>query len=110
MGQSKGIRPWPAQDADTDSGRPAPDKPVPEVIRAISKETGLKALTETEFKEMSARWKMFHTPISFVVGLIVGIGFVIGVSGQTFYTFVLENTRHLGTLKAMDVRMHYKII
>lgn len=38
-----------------------------------------------------------------LVGVIVGIGFIIGlgVSGQTLYTFVLENTRHLGALKAM---------
>jgi hypothetical protein len=29
------------------------------------------------------------------------VGLDLGVSGQTFYTFVLENTRHLGVLKAM---------
>jgi putative ABC transport system permease protein len=35
--------------------------------------------------------------------LIVGIGFLVGiiVAGQTFYNFVLENTRYLGALKAM---------
>lgn len=84
---------------------PVPGKPVQEVIRAISNETGLKALTETEFKDMSSRWMILNTPIPFVVGLIVGIGFLIGlgVSGQTFYTFVLENTRHLSILKAMGV-------
>ena len=52
---------------------------------------------------MSAHWMLVNSPIPYVVGLIVGIGFVIGlgVSGQTFYTFILENTRHLGALKAM---------
>jgi putative ABC transport system permease protein len=84
---------------------PAPGRPVTQVTRAISKETGLKAVTEAEFKEMSMLWMLYQTPIPFVVGLWVGIGFIIGlgISGQTFYTFVLENTRHLGTLKAMGV-------
>jgi putative ABC transport system permease protein len=82
---------------------PAPGWPVPEVIAAIKDGTGLKAVTESEFKRMSALWMLMNSPIPYVVGLIVGIGFIIGlgVSGQTFYTFVLENTRHLGALKAM---------
>jgi putative ABC transport system permease protein len=32
-----------------------------------------------------------------ILGFIVGIA----ISGQTFYSFVLENLRHLGALKAM---------
>jgi putative ABC transport system permease protein len=87
---------------------PAPDKSVADITRLISRETALKAVTEAEFKEMSAHWMLYHTPIPFVIGLWVGIGFIIGlgISGQTFYTFVLENTRHLGTLKAMGVSNH----
>jgi len=82
---------------------PAPGKTEGEVAQAIRKQTGLQAYTEAQFKQMSARWMLFNSPIPYVVGLIVGIGFIIGlgVSGQTFYTFVLENTRHLGALKAM---------
>lgn len=82
---------------------PAPGQTEAEVAQAISRQTGLRALTEAEFKRMSARWMLFNSPIPYVVGLIVGIGFIIGlgVSGQTFYTFVLENTRQLGALKAM---------
>lgn len=84
---------------------PAPGRLAAEITCTISEETGLKAVTEAEFKEMSMRWMLYQTPIPFVVGLWVGIGFIIGlgISGQTFYTFVLENTRHLGTLKAMGV-------
>ncbi len=76
---------------------------VPPVLAAIKAQTGLQALTEAQFKRMSANWMLRNSPIPYVVGLIVGIGFVIGlgVSGQTFYTFVLENSRHLGALKAM---------
>jgi putative ABC transport system permease protein len=94
---------------------PEPGRPVVEVIQAITQETGLKAVTEDEFKQMSMRWMIFNTPIPFVVGLIVGIGFIIGlgVSGQTFYTFVLENIRHIGVLKAMgasDPRLALMIV
>jgi putative ABC transport system permease protein len=82
---------------------PIPGRTDSEVAQAIHRQTGLQARTEPEFKGMSARWMLVNSPIPYVVGLIVGIGFVIGlgVSGQTFYTFVLENTRHLGALKAM---------
>ncbi|MCS6242732.1 MAG: ABC transporter permease [Opitutus sp.] len=75
----------------------------PEVCRAITQATGLKAVSEAEFKHMSELFMLKYSPIPFVVGLIVVIGFVIGVaiSGQTFYAFVLENTRYLGALKAM---------
>lgn len=82
---------------------PAPGTPVADVIGAIEEQTGLQAVTEEEFKRMSMRWMVANSPIPYVVGLIVVIGFTIGLglSGQTFYTFVLENTRHLGALKAM---------
>jgi putative ABC transport system permease protein len=82
---------------------PAAGKTDAEVAQAIRQQTGLQAFTEAEFKRMSARWMILNSPIPYVVGLIVGIGFIIGigVSGQTFCTFVLENSRHLGALKAM---------
>ena len=69
----------------------------------IIKETGLRAYTEEQFKKASSDWMIQNSPIPFVVGLIVGIGFLVGivVAGQTFYTFVLENSRYLGALKAM---------
>ena len=40
-------------------------------------------------------------PTSFGTTIILGFIVGIAVSGQTFYTFVLENLRHLGALKAM---------
>jgi len=74
-----------------------------EVARRISRETGLSAYTENQFKDSSRNWMIYNSPIPFVVGLIVGIGFLVGVvvAGRTFYNFVLENTRYLGALKAM---------
>lgn len=74
-----------------------------ELAQRISAETGLQGLTEEEFKWMSTRWALKYSPIPYVVGIIVGLGFLVGtvVSGQTFYTFILENSRHFGALRAM---------
>jgi len=82
---------------------PQPGVTEEEAAALISRETGLRAYTEAQFKQASSDWMMTNTPIPFVVGLIVGIGFLVGiiVAGQTFYNFVLENTRYLGALKAM---------
>ena len=73
------------------------------VARAIEAQTGLKAFTEAEFKRSTIRWFIANTGIIFNVGTIILIGFIVGtvVSGQTFYSFVLENTRNLAALKAM---------
>lgn len=82
---------------------PEPGRPAEEVSRAITLQTGLKAVSEAQIKEMSVQSMISNSPLPYFVGLLVGVGFVIGlgISGQTFYAFVLENTRHLGALKAM---------
>jgi putative ABC transport system permease protein len=82
---------------------PSPGRSTEDVCHAISQATGLKALSEAGLKRLSERFMVRYSPIPFVVGVIVVIGFVIGVaiSGQTFYAFVFENTRYLGALKAM---------
>jgi putative ABC transport system permease protein len=77
-----------------------------DVARRISAATGLNALTSEEIRKSSAKYFIRNSPVPFVVGLIVGIGFVVGtvISGQTFLTFILENTRHLGVLRAMGMQ------
>jgi len=44
-----------------------------------------------------------HRHSGFRFGHTILLGFIVGIaiSGQTFYSFVLENLRHLGALKAM---------
>lgn len=73
------------------------------VARQIERETGLKAYTRDEFMWSTVWWFVENTGIPINVGLIVFIGFFVGtaMSGQTFYAFVLENTRNLAALKAM---------
>jgi len=73
------------------------------LTRRIEQETGLKAYTDHEFRWSTIWWNIKNTGIPAVMGATVLIGFIVGiaVSAQTFYSFVLENTRFLGALKAM---------
>jgi putative ABC transport system permease protein len=73
------------------------------VARGIHEMTGLQAFTEAGIKEATANWMSKNNVAPFVIAIIVVIGFVVGaiVSGQTFYSFVLENSRYFGALKAM---------
>lgn len=74
-----------------------------ELARRITDRTGLSAFTHTTFMWSTIMWYVRNTGIPINVGTIVIIGFIIGavISGQTFYTFILENTRHFAALRAM---------
>jgi len=82
---------------------PKPGISVKEISERIHHETGLAAYSEDEFMWSTIWWYVIYTHIPVNVGTIVIIGFLVGIviSGQTFYSFVLENTRALGALKAM---------
>lgn len=73
------------------------------VAQRISQATGLKAYTKKEFFWMTVWWFIKNTGIPVAFGATVMLGFIVGlaISSQTFYSFVLENLRHLGALKAM---------
>ena len=73
------------------------------VARRITEATGLKAYTKSEFFWLSIWWYIKNTGIPVAFGATVLLGFVVGlaISSQTFYSFVLENLRNLGALKAM---------
>ena len=74
-----------------------------EVSRQIEQETGLKAYTVPEFEKATVNWVWKNTgiPVSFLTTIILGFVVGVAVAGQTFYSFVLENLKHLGALKAM---------
>jgi putative ABC transport system permease protein len=82
---------------------PAPGQSAAEVARRIERETQLRAFTLDEFFWATVWWYFRNTGIPFSFGTTILLGFIVGVAicGQTFYTFVLENLRHLGALKAM---------
>jgi len=74
-----------------------------QVVKNITNETKLKALTENQFFWSTIKWFFANTSIPVSFGTTVLLGFIVGVavSGQTFYTFILENLSNLGALKAM---------
>ena len=74
-----------------------------ELTERIEGETGLKAYTEDKFRNSTVSWFFKNTGIPSSFGTIILMGFLVGiaVSGQTFYSFVIENLRYFGALKAM---------
>ena len=81
--------------------RPGVDRAT--VAGRIRETTGLDARTPDDFQWDAATYIIDKTGILVNFGMTIGLGFVIGllVAGQTFYTFVLDNIRHFGALKAM---------
>ena len=64
---------------------------------------GMKAWTEDSFYKDTILWYFKNTGIPISFGVTIILGFIVGIaiSGQTFYSFVLENLKNLGALKAM---------
>lgn len=73
------------------------------VASRIEAVTGLKALTNEQFRRLTIDYIIGKTGILVNFGITIALGFVIGVlvAGQTFYTFVLDNLRQFAALKAM---------
>ncbi len=82
---------------------PKPGLTPKEVALRIEQETGMKAYTTAEFAAVTVDyiWKNTGIPASFMTTIILGFIVGIAICGQTFYSFVLENLRHFGALKAM---------
>lgn len=82
---------------------PKEDVSLAELARRIEKNTHLKAYTHSEFDRSTLKWFFKNTGIPLSFGMIILMGFLVGiaVSGQTFYSFILENLPNLGALKAM---------
>jgi putative ABC transport system permease protein len=82
---------------------PQPGQKAADLAKRISKATGLKACTKNDFFWLTVWWYIKNTGIPVAFGATVILGFIVGVaiSSQTFYSFVLENLRNLGALKAM---------
>ncbi|MEN9733604.1 MAG: hypothetical protein RLZ45_1599 [Verrucomicrobiota bacterium] len=82
---------------------PLPGQVVEEVAARIERETGLRAYTSAGLSQATTDfiWANTGIPASFLT--TIALGFIVGVviSAQTFFSFVLENLRHLGALKAM---------
>jgi putative ABC transport system permease protein len=71
----------------------------------ITDETGLQALTQTEFTWRSINYILERTGIPINFGITVALGIIIGaaITAQTFYIFIVENLKQFGAMKAIGV-------
>jgi putative ABC transport system permease protein len=67
---------------------------------------GYLALTKEEFVQKIANFYKYQTGIGTNMLIMTVISFIIGlsISGQTFYTFVIENIEKFGALKAIGAK------
>jgi putative ABC transport system permease protein len=82
---------------------PLPGQNSEELAHKIQSATGLKALTEDQFFWSTIWWFVRNTgiPISIGTTILLGIVVGIGIAGQTFYSFIIENMGNLAALQAM---------
>lgn len=67
---------------------------------------GYAALTKDDFIKKNAVYYVFQTGGGTNILIMTMISFVVGlsISGQTFYTFILENLERFGALKAIGTK------
>lgn len=75
------------------------------VAERIAIATGMAARTRSDFSSLTTVYTLLKTGILVNFGITVALGFVIGllVCGQTFFTYIADNTRYFGALKALGV-------
>ncbi len=75
-------------------------------IKQQVKLLGYEALTKDEFIKKISNFYMYQTGLGINVLLMTVISFIVGlsISGQTFYTFILENLDKFGALKAIGAK------
>ncbi len=64
---------------------------------------GYRAMTADEFIQMISDFYKYQTGIGINIFVMTIMSFIVGlsISGQTFYTFILENMEKFGALKAI---------
>src|SRR5271157_1663903 len=72
-------------------------------IKAQVRAMGYLALTKDEFIGRTSNFYMWETGLGINIMMMAVMSFIVGlyISGQTFYTFVLENIDKFAALKAM---------
>ena len=78
-------------------------------VQNIKKEVaalGYVALTEAEFMKRTSDFFVYQTGGGTNMLIMTLISFIVGlsISGQTFYTFILENLERFGALKAIGTK------
>ncbi len=75
------------------------------IKREVAK-LGYVAFTKAEFNQRISDFYTYKTGIGTNILLMTVISFIVGlsISGQTFYTFILENLEKFGALKAIGAK------
>jgi putative ABC transport system permease protein len=78
---------------------------IPGIKRAVAK-LGYLALTRAEFEKNITDYYTYKTGVGTNILLMTVISFIVGlsISGQTFYSFILENLEKFGALKAIGAK------
>jgi len=84
---------------------PKTSSDIPYIKQQVAR-LGYLALTNGEFQDGISSYLKYRTSIGTNTLLMTVISFIVGlsISGQTFYTFIIENLEHFGALKAMGAK------
>lgn len=77
-------------------------------IQEQVKAAGYMALTDDQFMAKITAFYKYKTGVGTNLLLMTAISFIVGlsISGQTFYTFILENLEKFGALKAIGAKSY----
>ncbi|TLU84302.1 MAG: FtsX-like permease family protein [Chlorobium sp.] len=86
---------------------PKSEADIPFIQQQINK-LGYQALTRDQFVRKISDFYTYQTGMGMNVLMMTAISFIVGlsISGQTFYTFILENLERFGALKAIGAKGH----
>ena len=78
---------------------------IPYIQRKVAA-LGYLALTQKQFEQRISAFYKYQTGVGMNLLLMTIISFIVGlsISGQTFYTFILENLDKFGALKAIGAK------
>ena len=85
--------------------QPKDEAAVAKIKQQVAK-LGYAAFTRQEFEKRISDYYTYKTGIGTNILLMTVISFIVGlsISGQTFYTFILENLEKFGALKAIGAK------
>jgi len=84
---------------------------IPEIQRQVNT-LGYMALTRQQFESRISDFYKYQTGLGMNILIMTVISFIVGlsISGQTFYTFILENLEKFGALKAIGAKSRELIL
>lgn len=85
--------------------QPKNDAAVAGIRQQVAK-LGYLALTKDEFNTQISNYYIYQTGVGTNILMMTVIAFIVGlsISGQTFYTFIIENLEKFGALKAIGAK------